>query len=66
VGLDIHPSTSVRPKRDNLLANCGLQEGLFTACVGLTGFLLIPSTPRHSKFLTFEQKEWAIFPEPVD
>ena len=65
MGLDIHPSTSVRLKRDNLLTNCHLQEGLFTVGVGLTGFSLIPATPRHSKFLTSEQKEWAIFPEPV-
>ena len=66
MGLDIYPSTSVCSKRDNLLTNCHLQEGLFTVCVGLCGFSLVPSTPRDSKFLTSEQKEWAIFPEPVD
>jgi len=32
-------------------------EGLFTICIGLAGFSLIPSTPRHSRFLTSEQKE---------
>jgi hypothetical protein len=33
-------------------------EGLFTICMGLIGFFLVPSTPRECKFLTFEQKEF--------
>ncbi|KIM38324.1 hypothetical protein M413DRAFT_30170 [Hebeloma cylindrosporum] len=32
-------------------------EGLFTVCMGLAGFFVIPSTPSHSKFLTSEQKK---------
>ncbi|KAF8185966.1 MFS general substrate transporter [Pholiota molesta] len=32
-------------------------EGLFTVIMGLLGFLVVPSTPRDSKFLTHEQKE---------
>ncbi|KAF8817606.1 MFS general substrate transporter [Phlegmacium glaucopus] len=32
-------------------------EGLFSVLMGLIGFLLVPSTPRDSKFLTEDQKD---------
>ncbi|KAF8962023.1 MFS general substrate transporter [Flammula alnicola] len=32
-------------------------EGLFTVLVGLSGYFLVPSTPRDSRFLTPEQKD---------
>ena len=60
--MDIHPSTFVRHRNMASYFNTNpLQEGLFTICMGLAGFFLIPSTPRHSKFLTSEQKEYVSF-----
>uniref|UniRef100_A0A8H7Y4K6 Major facilitator superfamily (MFS) profile domain-containing protein n=2 Tax=Psilocybe cubensis TaxID=181762 RepID=A0A8H7Y4K6_PSICU len=32
-------------------------EGLFSILMGLAGYLLLPSTPRDSKFLTHDEKE---------
>ncbi|KJA14608.1 hypothetical protein HYPSUDRAFT_48993 [Hypholoma sublateritium FD-334 SS-4] len=32
-------------------------EGLFTILMGITGFFLVPSTPRDSKFLSAEEKD---------
>jgi len=32
-------------------------EGLFSMLMGLLGFFLVPATPRHSRFLTEDQKD---------
>lgn len=36
----------------------GIQEGLFSVLIGILGFFIVPSTPRGSKFLTDDEKEY--------
>ena len=40
------------------------QEGLVTIIMGIAGFLVVPSTPRESRFLTDNQKEY-VYDFPV-